>query len=215
MKNFLVPQSTDNIFDKISSSIKASNQWFFKTPERALEQAYQAALKIKAIEDEHFSGQKVAATSGIYSQNILSCFQADVDKYLNIIKIKIAEFEFSRLLLRGANYTFLYKLSFIDQILTKYQISAKEKPILQSLNLSEKLVALKSAYNSKSQVKSSEITLIDVKPINQKSGALPRSIGRTIGKIKTEINPYSEEELLQNFRRSRRITQQALNFFSC
>jgi hypothetical protein len=34
-----------------------ANQWFYRTADRALDEAYKAALKIKAIEDEHFNGQ--------------------------------------------------------------------------------------------------------------------------------------------------------------
>jgi len=30
----------------------------FKTPERSLDEAYKAALVIKAMEDEHFNGKK-------------------------------------------------------------------------------------------------------------------------------------------------------------
>lgn len=33
-----------------------ANQWFRDTPKRALDQAYDAALKIRALENEHFHG---------------------------------------------------------------------------------------------------------------------------------------------------------------
>jgi len=37
-------------------------QWYLKTPERSLDEAYKAALVIKA-EDEHFNGNKIAPES--------------------------------------------------------------------------------------------------------------------------------------------------------
>lgn len=37
-----------------------ANQWFFKTPERALNQAYNAASTIKSIEDEHSNDNKLS-----------------------------------------------------------------------------------------------------------------------------------------------------------
>lgn len=49
-------------------------KWFRDTPNQALDQAYEAALAIKKIEDEHFSGNKIGADSN-QSPSINGYFQ--------------------------------------------------------------------------------------------------------------------------------------------
>jgi hypothetical protein len=46
----------------------------------------------------------------------------------------------------------------------------------------------------------------------KKSGALPRSIGRTFKKIQTELDDSSEERLMNSYRASRKKTKSAINF---
>jgi hypothetical protein len=125
-----------------------ANQWFYRTADRALDEAYKAALKIKAIEDEHFGGGKIATSPEYTSSQVTTYFQNDLNKYLNIARIRLAEFQTSRTVTgnsypqppdaqqfnsRGANdinpYTqdleyearVLEKLGFIDDILTRYR----------------------------------------------------------------------------------------------
>jgi hypothetical protein len=124
-----------------------ANQWFYRTADRALDEAYKAALKIKAIEDEHFGGEKIAIPIDTNGNQVATYFQNDLNKYLNIARIRLAEFQTSRTVTgsnspqppdsqqfdrRGVNdinpYTqdieyearILEKLSFIDDLLTRY-----------------------------------------------------------------------------------------------
>ena len=124
-----------------------ANQWFSRTADRALDEAYKAALKIKAIEDEHFGGEKILIPAESTKNQVATYFQNDLNKYLNIARIRLAEFQTSRTVTgnnypqppdsqqfssRGFNdinaYTpdieyearILEKLSFIDDILTRY-----------------------------------------------------------------------------------------------
>ena len=124
----------------------SSNEWFLKTPERSLDEAYKAALKIKQLEDEHFNGQKVAIESTNYGINTFKYFQEDLNKLLGTVKGRLAEFRVSRSLLspgelQQAKVTrlnplqdknrpsseaqlppsiIINKLNFIDEILTRY-----------------------------------------------------------------------------------------------
>ncbi|AFZ21433.1 proton extrusion protein PcxA [Allocoleopsis franciscana] len=127
------------------SIFRTANQWFFGTPERALDQAYRAALMIKAIEDEHFNGKKISACSGNYSDSVISYFEADLKKYLKTVKIRLAEFKGSRSVLSSSEANklenrrnpfnpsalnsdldneqqsiIIEKLDFIDKIIKKY-----------------------------------------------------------------------------------------------
>jgi CemA family len=131
-----------------------ANQWFYRTADRALDEAYKAALKIKAIEDEHFNGQQIVIPAEYTNKQVATYFQNDLNKYLNIARIRLAEFQTSRTV-TGNNYPqapdtqqfddrwatsdinpytqdveyearILEKLSFIDAILTRYADTPSE-----------------------------------------------------------------------------------------
>jgi hypothetical protein len=82
---------------------RKANQWFYRTADRALDEAYKAALKIKAIEDEHFGGEKIAIASEYNGSQVATYFQNDLNKYLNIARIRLVEFQTSRTV-TGNNY---------------------------------------------------------------------------------------------------------------
>jgi hypothetical protein len=81
---------------RILKYLYSAHQWYRETPDRALEQAYDAALAIKAIEDEHFGGQKISARSGEYGHSTLSYFKSELQKYLKVIQTRMVEFNASR-----------------------------------------------------------------------------------------------------------------------
>jgi hypothetical protein len=137
----------------LKSLFRAANQWFFNTPERALDEAYRAALMIQAIEDEHFDGKKISASSGDYSESVLSYFEADLKKYLKTIKLRLAEFKSSRSVFLNSEQKkldisltnssspyfpldneqqsiIIEKLDFIDKFIKKY---SDTKPVAKSL----------------------------------------------------------------------------------
>lgn len=138
----------------IKSIFRSANQWFSNTPERALDQAYRAALMIKAIEDEHFNGQKISLSSRMHSDSVVSYFEADLKKYLTTIKIRLAEFRSCRSIFLNseANQRGTYridtnnaplrslendqqsilieKLEFIDQVIKRYSEPESENKSL-------------------------------------------------------------------------------------
>ncbi|MEN9231988.1 MAG: hypothetical protein Q6L68_13875, partial [Thermostichus sp. DG02_5_bins_236] len=75
-------------------------QWISNTPLRSLEQAYEAALRIKAIEDLHFHGESIGG-DGEHGQNVSRYFQIQLRQQLSQIELRLAEFHasstFSRL----------------------------------------------------------------------------------------------------------------------
>ncbi|MGH2413918.1 MAG: proton extrusion protein PcxA, partial [Microcystaceae cyanobacterium] len=122
---------------KLNTLLQTATQWFSKTPERALDRAYRAAFKIKEIEDKHFQGQKVSATSANYGESVIAYFQTEVRNNLQTIAMGLAEFKASRLFTNlSENYQdiegyspeleskfalILRKLKFIDEIINKYK----------------------------------------------------------------------------------------------
>jgi CemA family len=148
-----------SIVQKIQHSLRSVNQWYLETPDRALEQAYNAALQIKAIEDEHFNGKKISADNGDYGESVMAYFQAELRKNLNVAKRRIAEFKMSQSFVstpekktansNGANPAansngigireqpsiILEKLKFIDQVIAKYKFRASGDKADPSLSL--------------------------------------------------------------------------------
>lgn len=151
-------------WNRIIKYLYSANQWYRETPDRALEQAYDAALAIKAIEDEHFGGQKISARSGDYGHSTLSYFKSELQKYLKVIQTRMVEFNASRSFLElpervGAKpkaghsadhhqhglhldnkdraSLIFEKLEFIDGVIDKYinnSISTAIVPVVSSVN---------------------------------------------------------------------------------
>lgn len=139
---------------QIQQALSRANRWFKNTPDRALDQAYDAALRIKAIENEHFQGEKITQDSAEYSDRVLSYFDSELKKCLNIIQARLAEFNLSRSVIGLSEPTNLagprsgfsvdddffhidhvsqvcQKLNFIDTIVGKY---SPQKPKRQPQN---------------------------------------------------------------------------------
>jgi CemA family len=191
---------------ELTSYWQRMNQWFFRTADRALDEAYKAALKIQAIEEQHFDGQKIPNGSpGSY-------FQADLNKYLNIAKLRLAEFQTSRSLnptdSRSANLfdldspevaaeaQVLAKLELIDAVLARYRRE------VNALNTTVS-AAPESIFTSFDNP-------LAAKP--QKKSIMDRSIVNTVKKIRQELDPQAEEELVTNFRSSQNRTLDSLRF---
>ena len=146
------------ILDKITDSLGYATDWFWKTPERALEQAYNAALRIKAIEDEYFGGQKISPNIGDYGDSAMSYFLSELRKNINISKSRLVEFRASRSFLTSSNQNqtngkvvntdshyargskelssiILEKLTFIDRVISKYTSESRAEQTNNSLSL--------------------------------------------------------------------------------
>lgn len=126
----------------LQSIFRTANQWFFGTPERALDQAYRAALMIKAIEDEHFNGKKISASSGEYSDSVISYFEADLKKYLKTVKIRLAEFKGSRSVLSSseANKLENRRIKFNPSSLNFDLDNEQQSIIIEKLNFIDKII---------------------------------------------------------------------------
>jgi CemA family len=190
------------------------NQWFYRTADRALDEAYKAALKIKAIEDEHFGGEKISIPSAAAGNQIAAYFQTDLTKYLNIARIRVAEFQTSRTLTKNdypqpedsqqfdrgfnsinpysididAEAQILEKLSFIDEILNRY----KDRRIEQTESLADR----RSTFGQRA---------IDsiVSPIDPQSLSLNRDLDKIIyPNDSTEAPPSDRTPLFNSRKRS-------------
>ncbi|MGB7413194.1 MAG: proton extrusion protein PcxA, partial [Thermosynechococcaceae cyanobacterium] len=80
------------LISTLRKSILNLERWYQGTPERALEEAYQAAKAIKAIEDEHFDGQPIGFSSP-YKGAVSTYFQTERDKSLRTIRVRLNEYK--------------------------------------------------------------------------------------------------------------------------
>jgi CemA family len=202
-----------SFFQKITESFYSSNQWFFQTPERSLEQAYQSAVKIKSMETEHFGGEKISIDHGDYSDTVISFFNSEINKELNIIKIKLAEFQTSRLVLQNTPQLFLEKLKFIDDIVNRYQ--SEKNTQLTIYNQPTEMKVIIPEEEPKINVnfpKDVNYNSGNFNSMNKKTGFMPGSIFRTFQRIKSDLNNDNEQYLLNKYRQSRDNTKQGIRF---
>lgn len=228
-------------------SMLNANQWFRKTPERALDIAYDAALKIKAIEDEHFAGQKISTESVNYSSSAKYYLNSELKRYLKIIQTRLAEFNTSvpvvglleekKVGKQGDKFhqnsqqeiqeqpsIILEKLEFIDGVTTRYSQSSKPKvqksnTIVEIPNASSSVAIVSSqdhlnnsANNILPNSSLNQNNLQVVKRDNPETSFLPRSLLNTLKKIKKELDPEAEEEVIKKFRKSKVKTITSIRF---
>ena len=225
---------------KFKSLIKKTSNWLTATPQRSLDTAYKAALKIKAIEDNHFGGQKVGTENADYGDSVFAYFETEVNGHLQKINMALGVFKTSRLFLNISNVKdpsqditndkelqnnatkvaiIFDKLDFIDQVTSHYQSRATHtidnaSLILpeQSLNGQERQQLENEQKLHNSTVQSHDNPLASA---SQKTGVLPRSFINTLNRIKQEIDPKSgesEEQVINKYRKSRLRTALSIKF---
>lgn len=206
-------------------------QWFSTTPDRALDQAYEAALKIRQIEDNHFNGDPISESTGNYSRSSYRLLQRDLKKYLSIIHRRMAEFRASTsvypLFDSGQMTTplpedvpldqikgpaiFFRKLQFVDEILERYRQSSNAAASEVSLRpLPSRSPNVTVLPNESSALKAKDENSNEA--LSRSSGVLPRSILRTVDRIKKDLDPDAEIEMVRSFRSSKVQTTVAITF---
>lgn len=208
---------------KLQDIFNAGRRWLSATPERALDAAYRAAIRIKAIEDDHFNGQIVSTTSAEYSDSVTKVFMSDVSSYLSTINARLGEFRLSRGLLIFSNsqpndssqsivrytngfddpreLTALEKLAFIDAVIYKYKnpvVEDIEVTPTRRLDPKQKNRRLAIDKNNRSialdkSVREKNGKEPSTETITDKTSVLPRSFMRTLSRIKQEIDPQAED----------------------
>ncbi|MGB3640453.1 MAG: proton extrusion protein PcxA [Rivularia sp. (in: cyanobacteria)] len=199
-----------SLFQKLQQNWRFVNKWFLDTPQRSLLLAYEAALRIRDIEDKHFNGGKISSESTQHTANILSYWQAQLENKLKIINFRLAEFQRSRSLITVYDQTFLDRLKFIDEVTARYAVE-KEFP--------SRRLAVNSDSNPQNITVNSEpdypdIDQMKVKPVTVKTGLFPGSITRSLQKVIKELSPRAEEKAVQDFRVASKRTRIALKFLA-
>ncbi|HEY9895437.1 MAG TPA: proton extrusion protein PcxA [Candidatus Sericytochromatia bacterium] len=240
------------LWTRLKQSLGAARQWYEQTPERALDQAYAAALMIQAIEDEHFDGKPISTETAKYGANSKAVFQEELRKCLKIATLRLSEFKASRFIFNTADTSgnarqgaaslanseraavILEKLKFIDTVIEKYQPEKAESVALVPVNQTGSVsvaqngkpqLAIGAKSNTGSQRLSNGQTIDqlykgepafddddDDTGIFDKSGVLPRTIASTLGRIKRDLDPNSEQKVVQSFRSNKVKTRTSIRF---
>ncbi|MCD8488296.1 MAG: proton extrusion protein PcxA [Desertifilum sp.] len=224
-----------SIFYKFRAYFRSSSRWFWDTPERALEDAYEAVLKIKAIEDTYFGGSKVDFTVGQFSDSEVVYFKRELKNNLNAAKIRLSEFNLSHSIIsdsvkklgQGEDNSLLNsqdrsamtleKLRFIDEILRRYSRKSQQSQALISIPRPPNQAVSKTPINDNAVKPPASPypnieTVANQETIVDKSSFLPRSILGTLSRVRNELDPKAEEELIKNFRVSKFKTVISLRF---
>jgi len=216
-----------SFLQKLYSYLLTSGQWYLATPERSLDEAYKAALLIKAMEDEHFNGNKIAPNAN-YGSSVMAYFDSELKKHLKTIRMRLTEFKASRAFF-GSNQTitklarndgatstkdsfaiqttnnslFLEKLRFIDEVQAKY---AEPEEIRAYIVPSPSLPINALERPSLPKPSKAEENKADT------TGVLPRSILNTLNRIQAELDPNAEQEVIKDFRTSQQKTTTSVRF---
>lgn len=217
---------------KIYSYLLSAQQWYLKTPERSLDEAYKAALVIKAMEDEHFNGNKIAPESASYGDSVMAYFNSELKKQLKTVRMRLTEFKVSRLLdsspsqnitklARNDGTTIakdsfiiqpinnpsfiLEKLRFIDEVTAKYTEAQKNSfgLVPAPQNLQ---VSVKTGDKQQKLPVDKTVTKSDEVKL------VPRSIIKTINRLQFELDPKAESEVVKNFHISQKRTLISVRF---
>ncbi|MDG2990278.1 proton extrusion protein PcxA [Candidatus Synechococcus calcipolaris G9] len=85
---------TPNPFSGLRQTISQWEKWYLTTPERALQDSYEAALRIKAIEDEHFQSGPISPLS-LPPGSVAGYFETELKKLLKTVRMRLTEFRAS------------------------------------------------------------------------------------------------------------------------
>jgi hypothetical protein len=104
------------------------NQWLERRALVALESAYQRALKIKAIEDKHFGGQKISPTA-VEGKSVYDYFQSTLERELLQIRLDLTQVRVANFINTQTNpedNNILQTLNAIETIIGKYRVDLEE-----------------------------------------------------------------------------------------
>lgn len=202
--------------------------WYLRTPERSLDEAYKTALQIQAVENEHFNGNKISPDTSRYSSSVMDYFQSDLKKQLKNIRMRLTEFKACRFFLNESHQKealrlgielpnsslILEKLKVIDQVIVKYKVSDDYEVTSQETVTTKDtpIIVESTAIQQKKPNPVSKKIVNKPQSKAQTTGVVPRSIFGTISRIQIELDPNGEENIVQNFRDSKRRTLGSIRF---
>lgn len=174
--------------------------WIIRTPERAIDRAYHAAIEGLAIEDRFLGNDQVGQLVAS-SNTVKSYVQQKIAQHLKTINIRLLEFQISTLLLPESNCELLTR----HKVIHTRKGSYCEPTVLQKLSLIDELKAkyskygvANSSYESTIKVESSSDKKASTPIINKKNVSLNSVNVLDESKNSAENLPSLEPLLNQN-----------------
>jgi hypothetical protein len=82
-----------SLWARLKQSLTVAEQWYRTTPERALNEAYEAAQAIKRLENQYANGQTINVAS--QGEGAVSTYlQTQINKHLKTIRMRLTEYKF-------------------------------------------------------------------------------------------------------------------------
>ncbi|MEC4804569.1 MAG: proton extrusion protein PcxA [Jaaginema sp. PMC 1079.18] len=179
---------------KLKKLYNSAKRWFFDTPERALDQAYRAALMIRAIEDEYFNGQKVSRDNSEYSSSVFNYCEAEVQKNLKTIRLRLTEFNSTRTWVDISENKPIYPA--IDA--PEYEVELREKSAIAI----EKINFIDEVVNRYKPVKSQDKTNVSLVELSQRDRVNPQALqsarARSLPSSKVDLNKNKKAVVERN-----------------
>jgi hypothetical protein len=180
-------------------------------PERSLTEAYQIAVKIQNWEQRFLVAKR--SREGINgSQNDTAyLIEKDMQKNVVLLEHKIREFRASQGNLNNLSYERVEKLLFIEGVAAKYKLNSDLAAVnpakVQSSLISPTILPQLPIDLSMGSTPPTPVEERDEsETFSGKPKILPRSIGKTIDKIRRDFTPNAEKKVVSDFYRSRTRT---------
>lgn len=88
---------TTSFWSRMTGYVQRAERWYLTTPDRALDRAYDAALTIQSLENEHFGGQKISLQNGNgLGQASFGYFEPELQSRLKELRLRLMEYRNSR-----------------------------------------------------------------------------------------------------------------------
>ncbi|MDJ0648905.1 MAG: proton extrusion protein PcxA [Xenococcaceae cyanobacterium MO_188.B19] len=213
---------TSNSSGGRKSPLNQLKNQFFGNPEKSLKEAYEAASKIRSIENHYFSGYRIPVET-LRDERL----EVEVGEYLARLQHGIESFNASSSASGKLGSNALEKLIFAEGVLANYSVAAGQSSSL--MPMPQQGGGQPTGIVDVPSVADASRGITDKAPIRRQpkgrdnnsnpasilsSGVLQGSLGKTFNKIKKDLNSSSEQEIVDEYRRSRQVTVIALRLIA-
>jgi hypothetical protein len=209
---------------KLNTLWNQATQWLTNPSEQALEKAFQAAVKVKEIEDTYFQGRKISPGNSEYGTSVITYFTAEANRHLQQIERNVQGLRKGGILGPIASASnggpapetdvILQKLQFIDAVLARYERAPLEPVLPPEPEVPPSRNARQLQKESFQYLRQEEANQ-KLESASRKTGVLPRSFLRTLNRLRQEMDPQSgesERKVLNQYRKSRYKTALSVKF---
>ncbi|MBF2047347.1 MAG: hypothetical protein IGS54_08285 [Elainella sp. C42_A2020_010] len=202
------------------------NRWLHQQQQRALEEAYQGATAIKALENQYFQGTKIAYRPGL-SKTVYEYVRSSRDRQLLRVRTSLAQFRVGNFLLNpkaviqagdgtlevtpnSPEAEIFAKLDFIDSVIGKYREPDGDLDVAMAVAEMEESTSAKPKGETEAKKISGPHTT-DIPTLTANHQRWSGAIRETLNQIGQEINP-DEQQVIQELRLRRAQNRVALRW---